>query len=69
MLTLDGNDFISAESAEITPDSNYFLDNIESEEPHDVQCPVCRVVLPAKVLLGVHLQLVHNSKGLKIVCF
>jgi hypothetical protein len=70
LLTLDVNDFISAEPEEITPNSNYFLDNIESEvEPHDVQCPVCRVVLPAKVLLGVHLQLVHNSKGLKIVCF
>ena len=67
MLTLDGNDFISAESAEITPDSNYFLDNIESEEPQDVQCPLCPVILPAMVLLGVHLRMVHNSKGLKIV--
>ena len=69
MLTLDVNDFISAEPEEITPNSNYFLGNIESEKPQDVQCPLCPVILPAMVLLDVHLQMVHNSKGLKIVCF
>ena len=68
MLTLDVNDFISAEPEEIIPNSNYFLGNIESEEPQDVKCPLCPVILPAMVLLDVHLQMVHNSKGLKIVC-
>ena len=68
MLTIDVNDFISGEPEEIPSNSNYFLDNIESKEPKDVQCPLCPVILPAMVLLDVHLQMVHNSKGLKIVC-
>ena len=69
MLTLDVNNFISAEPEEMPSNSNYFLDNLESKEPQDVQCPLCPVILPAMVLLDVHLQMVHNSKGLKIVCF
>ena len=69
MLTIDVNDFISEEPEDIPSNSNYFLDNLESKEPQDVQCPLCPVILPAMVLLDVHLQMVHNSKGLKIVCF
>ena len=69
MLTVDVNNFIRAEPEEIPPNSNYFMGNIESEEPKDVQCPLCPVILPAMVLLDVHLQMVHNSKGLKIVRF
>ena len=67
MVSSDVNNFISEEPEEKTPNSNDFLNNIESEEPQNVQCPKCPVILPAMVLLDVHLQMVHNSKGLKII--
>ena len=68
MVSSDVNNFISAEPEEKTPKSNDFLNtNVESEEPQNVQCPMCPVILPAMVLLDVHLQMVHNSKGLKII--